>query len=175
MLKGIIFDFDGVIAESVQIKSDAFAELYSPHGSDIVKKVVDHHEANGGMSRFAKIKFYHETFVNCKITEKEITDLANQFSALVVEKVIAAPYVPGALEYIQKSYEQYTLFISTGTPTDEIMEILIAKGINNYFINVYGSPENKEIHINKIITIPINVHPNITIASIILFTPLIIT
>ena len=41
MLKGIIFDFDGVIAELVQIQIDAFADLYKPYGPDIVMKVVE--------------------------------------------------------------------------------------------------------------------------------------
>ena len=151
MLKGIIFDFDGVIAESVQVKSDAFAELYKPYSPDIVKKVVEHHEANGGMSRFEKIKFYHESFLNKTVTEKEIAVLANQFSDLVVKKVIAAPYVPGALEYIQKSYKQYKLFISTGTPTEEMNQILEWKNIIHYFTDVFGSPDKKIAHVKNIL------------------------
>ena len=58
MLKGIVFDFDGVIAESVQVKTNAFAELYGPFGNDVVQKVISHHEANGGVSRYEKIKYY---------------------------------------------------------------------------------------------------------------------
>jgi len=152
LLKGIIFDFDGVIAESVQVKTDAFAELYKPYGSDIVKKVVDHHETNGSMSRFEKIHLYHESFLNKTITGKEIATLANQFSDLVVEKVIDTPYVPGALEYIKKSFKQYKLFISTGTPTEEIKQILIGRKIKHYFTGVYGSPEKKSAHLNQIIS-----------------------
>ena len=63
MLKGIIFDFDGVIAESVQVKTDAFMELYVLYGQDVVQKVTKHHEANGGMSRYEKIKYYHKTLL----------------------------------------------------------------------------------------------------------------
>ena len=111
MLKGIIFDFDGVIAESVQVKTEAFAALYAPYGPDIIKKVVDHHAANGGMSRFKKIKLYHKSYLNKIITDREITELANQFSKMVINKVIASPYVPGALEFIQSSYKKYKLFI----------------------------------------------------------------
>jgi len=150
VLKGIIFDFDGVIAESVQVKTDAFAEIYKNYGSDIVKKVVEHHEYNGGMSRFEKIKFYHESFLDKNITEEEIMDFANQFSDLVVEKVIAAPYVSGAFEYIQKSYKKYKLFISTGTPTEEMKQILNEKNIAQYFTAVFGSPNRKDMHINQI-------------------------
>ena len=150
MLKGIIFDFDGVIAESVQVKTDAFATLYAPYGKEVVKKVVEHHEANGGMSRYEKIKLYHESFLNKTISEKKISDLAKQFSALVIDKVIAAPYVPGVLGYIKKSYKQYNLFISTGTPTEEMKQILNEKNIAQYFTAVFGSPDRKDMHINQI-------------------------
>ena len=74
MLKGIIFDFDGVIAESVQVKTDAFVELYKQYGSNILEKVIKHHEGNGGMSRFEKIKFYHESFLNKTITDGKISE-----------------------------------------------------------------------------------------------------
>jgi len=150
MLKGIIFDFDGVIAESVQVKTDAFSVLYAPYGRDVVRKVVEHHEANGGMSRFEKIHLYHESLLNKTIMGKEIATLANQFSDLVVEKVIAASYVPGALEYIQKSFKQYKLFISTGTPTEEMKQILEGRKIAQYFTDIFGSPFKKNVHINNI-------------------------
>jgi len=77
-------------------------------------------------------------------------DFANQFSDLVVEKVIAAPYVSGAFEYIQKSYKKYKLFISTGTPTEEMKQILNEKNIAHYFTAVFGSPNRKDMHINQI-------------------------
>ena len=153
MLKGIIFDFDGVIAESVQVKTDAFAALYASYGADIVSKVVEHHEANGGMSRFEKIRLYHESFLNRTVTKEEITNLASQFSELVVEKVIDAPYVPGALEYIQQSYKQYKLLISTGTPTQEMNKILSGRKIAHYFTDVFGSPPKKIEHLNNIMSI----------------------
>ena len=152
MLKAIIFDFDGVVADSVQVKSEAFANLYKPYGKIIVEKVVEHHKNNGGMSRFEKIKLYHETFLNEKITDNAIEALAHQFSDMVMKKVIDSPYVPGVLEYIKKSYLQYKLFISTGTPTNEMKQILIGRGISKYFTGVYGSPEKKDAHIAKIIS-----------------------
>ena len=152
MLKGIIFDFDGVIAESVQIKTNVFASLYALYGRDIVRKVIEHHEANGGMSRFEKFRLYHKLFLNKTITEKEMTDLANQFSTLVVEKVVNAPYVLGVLKYICISYGQYKLFISTGTPTEEMKKILKCRKIAQYFTEVYGSPEKKNLHLNNIMS-----------------------
>ena len=150
MIKGIIFDFDGVIAESVHVKTDALMELYVIYGQDVVRKVTKHHEVNGGMSRYEKIKYYHKTFLNIDLTQEEIIELANQFSILVVDRVIKAPYIQGVLEYIIKSHKKYKLFISTGTPTSEINKILKERGIEKYFTGVYGSPDNKKVHLNQI-------------------------
>lgn len=136
----------------MQVKADAFAVLYAPYGPNIVKKVVEHHEANGGISRFDKFRLYHESFINKTITEEQITDLASQFSELVIEKVINAPYVPGVLEYLKKLYKQYKLFISTGTPTEEMKQILNGRRIAHYFIDVFGSPEKKILHMNNILS-----------------------
>jgi phosphoglycolate phosphatase-like HAD superfamily hydrolase len=151
LIKGIIYDFDGVIAQSVKVKTDAFATIYSKYGDKIVNKVINHHEANGGVSRFDKIKFYHESFLKKDVTDEEIKIIANKFSKLVIKKVINAPYVEGVLNHIKDSYKKYKLFISTGTPKDEIDKILIARRINNYFTQVFGSPENKICHIKELI------------------------
>jgi phosphoglycolate phosphatase-like HAD superfamily hydrolase len=153
LLKGIIFDFDGVIAESVQVKTDAFATLYEQYGDNIVNKVIEHHEANGGMSRFEKIKLYHESYLKKVINNNEVEELATRFSELVVKKVIDSPYVPGVLDYIQNSHKQYKLFISTGTPTNEMKMILTGRRIIQYFEDVFGSPEIKDLHIEKILSI----------------------
>ncbi len=95
MIKAIIFDFDGVIAESVQVKTDAFAEIYQSYGQYIVQKVIEHHITNGGISRFEKFKLYHKEFLGINLTELEVEKLAKKFSKLVMEKVISAPYVKG--------------------------------------------------------------------------------
>jgi len=152
MLKGIIFDFDGVIAESLQIKTDAFVDLYKPFGADIVNKVVDHHEANNGKSRFEKIEYYHNSFMNKKITKKEISDLADQFSKMVINEVINSSFVPGVHRYIQKCSKKYKLFISTGTPNNEIRKILEGKNIIQFFKGIFGSPDSKIHHINTILS-----------------------
>ncbi|MCF7822822.1 MAG: HAD-IA family hydrolase [Candidatus Marinimicrobia bacterium] len=152
MIKAIIFDYDGVIAESVQVKTEAFAELYRPFGSEIVNKVILHHEANGGISRFEKFKMYHEQYLNIPLDEKGIDRLAQEFSDIILKKVIDSPYIRGAEDFLKTWHTKYDLFISTGTPESEIKTILKTKDIYKYFKAVYGSPESKGIHIQRIIT-----------------------
>ena len=54
--KLFIFDFDGVIVDSVDIKTEAFGEIYSNYGSSITEKVKNYHIENGGLSRYEKIR-----------------------------------------------------------------------------------------------------------------------
>jgi len=152
MLKGIIFDFDGVVAESVQVKTDAFATLYKPYGNTIVNKVIKHHEENGGMSRFEKIKYYHKYFINKTISGNELYNLSQKFSDLVVDGVIKSPYVDGVLNFIKKKSIKYKLFVSTATPETEINTIIKAKKIERYFTSIYGAPSTKYNHIDLIMS-----------------------
>lgn len=143
-IKNIFFDFDGVIAESVSAKTEAFRELYLPYGKEVASKVVDHHIHHGGVSRFEKFKIYHNTFLGRDITEEQIQELAKEFSNLVLEKVINSEEVKGANEFIKKYSDTLNLWIITGTPTDEMKIIAKARNLDSYFIELYGSPKNKK-------------------------------
>ena len=51
--KNFVFDFDGVIKNSVSVKGEAFADIFSK--SEATKKlIINHHNSNGGVSRFEK-------------------------------------------------------------------------------------------------------------------------
>ena len=98
-IKAIIFDFDGVISESVKIKSDAFALLYADYSNNIIKKVVSHHEANGGVSRFKKIPLYLD-WAGESVNPFKVREFCDRFSKLVQQAVIDSPWVPGVKEYL---------------------------------------------------------------------------
>lgn len=146
----LVFDFDGVLADSVDIKAHAFAELYSPYGSEIVKKVVTHHLANGGISRFDKFKYYHNVYLNKQIDESDMDRLVNKFSKIVMDKVIACPQIPGAENFIQVNFIQRKCYINSATPQNEIRQIVSARGLQKYFHTVLGSPSSKSENLRKI-------------------------
>jgi len=151
MIKTIIFDFDGVIADSVQVKTKAFSQIYSPYGKDVVNKVVAHHLANGGVSRIEKFKLYHKIFLCKNLNNQQLENLAGKFSEMVVEKVINAPYVKGAYKFLSENHGKYNYFISSGTPESEIREIAKQRKIDNYFKGIFGSPNTKDEHVQKIL------------------------
>lgn len=146
----LIYDFDGVICDSVNIKTEAFVEMYHSYGSEIQEKVEAYHLMHGGISRFEKFRYFESQLLGNKVTEAKINDLANRFSASVKEKVIAANYIHGALDFI-KNNKHKKQFICTGTPENEILEIIKAKDIDSYFEKAYGSPSSKSSIIRTIL------------------------
>jgi HAD superfamily hydrolase (TIGR01549 family) len=151
-LQAIFFDFDGVLCECMNVKTEAFAELYRPYGEEIVKKVVKHHVENGGISRYRKIRFYHKEYLNKLITEDEVEELAKKFSNLVIDKVISSKLVDGIEKFLEKYHKIIDLYIISGTPQEEIELVVEKKGMKKYFKEIHGSPIKKPEHIMRIIS-----------------------
>ena len=151
MIKTILWDFDGVIAESVNVKTEAFRDLYLEYGDDVANKVVEHHLAHGGVSRFEKFKIYHKDFLNIEISEEGVQELAGKFSDLVMKKVIASPYIAGVKEFLEKYKDSYQHFVISGTPHDEMKKIVNEKGLSHLFLDVMGSPKTKTEWINELV------------------------
>ena len=61
--KTIIFDFDGIILESVDAKTNGFRLLFSKYGNQISDKVVEYHLLNTGISRYEKFKYYFKHYL----------------------------------------------------------------------------------------------------------------
>ena len=56
----VVFDFDGTLVQSNEIKKWAFGKLYEKYGEDSVRQVTDYHAENAGISRFIKFRHCHE-------------------------------------------------------------------------------------------------------------------
>lgn len=150
--QAIIFDFDGVIVESGDIKTQAFAELYRPYGEQVVTEVVRYHRQNGGMSRYLKFRYFQQHLLNRPpLTTEEEQGLDQQFSQLVIDAVIASQAVAGAEALIQRAAATIPLFVASGTPENELRTIVARRGLSSYFTEVRGSPLSKQTLIAEIL------------------------
>jgi len=150
MWQAIFFDFDGVILDSVNVKTRAFAKMYSSYGTEVERQVVEYHLAHGGVSRFEKFKYYEALF-NKPATEKKLKKLNNDFSALVLNEVLKSPFIEGAIETLEfVRRKKIFSFVVSGTPDEEIKVIVDQRGLSKYFNEVHGSPTHKDILIRDI-------------------------
>lgn len=149
MLKGIIFDFDGVILESIEVKTRAFAELFSDYPQQI-NEIVNFHLANGGMNRFDKFEHIYHNILHRPLESAERQRLGDRFAELVFDKVCKAPFVAGAQEFLSKYYKKLSLFVVSATPQNELRAIIAARKMQLYFTDVLGAPASKTDNIRKI-------------------------
>jgi len=149
-IRVIVFDFDGVIADSVNVKTKAFRQLFKdyPESSNAIEKF---HLENGGISRFDKFRHIYVNIIKKELTKKEFERLCADFNKLVVEDVIRAPFIAGAKDFLDSCKGKYPMYVVSATPDEEIREIVGRRGLEGYFKAVYGSPATKAEHINRIL------------------------
>jgi len=138
----IFWDFDGVIKESVPVKTDAFVELFQPYGKDVCNKVKQHHIENGGMSRFNKIPLYLE-WSNIAPTNERVDDMCAKFSGIVKNKVINSAWVPGVERFLRSNKGGCIFIMVSATPQDELKDICKSLKLDKFFSKFYGSPTTK--------------------------------
>jgi|APTNR8051073442_1049403.scaffolds.fasta_scaffold07055_6 phosphoglycolate phosphatase-like HAD superfamily hydrolase len=139
----LIFDFDGVLVESTDIKITAFREMYREHGPDVEAAAIAHHVAHGGISRRQKIRHVHRHELGIQLSPDALDALCQRFSLLVEEAVTACDPVPGADALLDAHHRRLPTFIVSGTPQPELTRIVGRRGLEPYFTEVFGSPPEK--------------------------------
>ena len=142
--EAFFFDFDGVLADSVEVKTRAFARLFESHGPKVVSRVIAHHRRYGGMTRMEKFCHYYSEYLDRILGDEEMADLCRRFSELVVDEVVAAPEISGAEKFLQRWCKRLACFVISATPEGEIREIVQRRGMAGYFKEVLGAPADKE-------------------------------
>jgi HAD superfamily hydrolase (TIGR01549 family) len=142
MIKAIIFDLDGVIIESAEIKTDAFRMLFADY-PDRLPEIIAYHQRNAGISRYNKFRYIYEKMLGQELSLEKEKELGDRFSQIVLDEVIKAPLVAGAEDFLKSNYQRYILFVISGTPEEELHYILRRRGLDIYFQGAYGTPRTK--------------------------------
>jgi HAD superfamily hydrolase (TIGR01549 family) len=150
MICVLILDFDGVIAESLPVKTEAFRTLFS-FAPEHLPAIIAFHRANGGMSRFDKIRYIYKNILHEYLSEERFNALTRAYASLVVDGVIRSAFVTGAEEFFAEFSAVLPLYIASATPEEEMRSIVRERRIEKYFRKVYGAPRPKEHAICEIL------------------------
>jgi len=146
----IVLDFDGVVLDSVDVKTKSFAALFEGEGPEVVAKVVAHHLANGGLSRFEKFRWIYREVLKRPLTEADEKRLGDEFNRLVEDRVLKAAFIPGAREFLEDHFKKRALYVASGTPEEELRRIVERRGLARFFRGVFGSPKTKDVILREI-------------------------
>jgi phosphoglycolate phosphatase-like HAD superfamily hydrolase len=141
-LRAIGFDFDGVILESVDIKTQAFMALYAAF-PERLPAIREYHLSNAGISRYVKFEYIQKKILGLPYTDRDREWQSAEFARLTYEQILRCPEVPGAAGLLQGLAGRILRIVVSGTPQDELRKIVADRGMAGWFDEVWGTPRTK--------------------------------
>lgn len=150
-IKCLVFDCDGVILDSVPVKTRAFARLVEPYGPEARDKFVLYHSMHGGVSRYLKFAWFFKEFLNREISPEESAEWGRKFESLALDEVRKCDLIPGALATLKRWQGILPMYVCSGAPKAEVALVLGERGLDKYFNGIFGSPPVKSLLLADII------------------------
>lgn len=147
----ILFDFDGVILDTVLLKEQAFREIMTARAPDKIDAIMEYFWNNGGTSRLAKFRWIYTNLLGQPPTDELIDELGTEFTDRVYDLVVGCSFINGAQEFLTTYHQRWPCYVISGTPQTELRGIVNDRGIGHFFKGVYGSPRQKVEIGNEII------------------------
>lgn len=145
MITTILWDFDGVILDSMAVRDWGFEEIFKNFSSDQVAQLVAYHRANGGLSRYVKIRYFYEEVLNKDISETKVIEYANKFSKLMKQELTNPKnLIMDSVSFIKANYNKYNFHIVSGSDQEELRFLCSELNIAEYFLSIHGSPTAKK-------------------------------
>ena len=146
----VIFDFDGTLVDSASIKREAFFELAcgSPRAYKLLERLLS---GDPPLDRYS-IARQLASHLNVSDDVTHVAeDMAERYSEMCRHRVGAAPEISGASEMISALRARgIPLFVSSATPESELLKIVSRRSWARAFQGIYGTPEKKLDHIDRI-------------------------
>ncbi len=151
-IKVILWDFDGVIMASNEVRDSGFEIVLADYPKDQVDKLLAFHRKNGGLSRYVKFRHFFEEIRGEPVTETEVKQWAQKFSEIMLITLKdESLLISETVDFIRNNYESYDMYVVSGSDQKELREICTSVGINKYFNDILGSPTPKKEHVKNII------------------------
>lgn len=144
MISNILWDFDGVIIDSLAIRDYGFREIFKEFDEQSVDKLIQYHNYNGGLSRFHKIEYFFNTILKQEISKNGIWQYADKFTQIMRQSLSDKKYlINDTVNFIKNNYKKYNFHIVSGSEHNELNFLCQKLDLSQYFISINGSPTPK--------------------------------
>ena len=144
--KTLVFDCDGVVLNSNQLKIQAYYDVAIKFGATETQAqlLVAHHVKLGGISRYPKFEYFLREIMQTPITQEKMQCLLDGFTQLVREKLKHCQVSPHLAALRQASTNAKWMMISGGDQ-QELRDVMQLRDLQKYFdAGIFGSPDNKQ-------------------------------
>jgi len=150
--KNIIWDFDGVILDSMPIRDSGFAQIFKDFEQEQVDQLLSYHKSNGGLSRFAKIRYFYNEILKQEITDEMVSAYAGSFSTIMRQQLAdASLLITDSADFIKANYQDYNFHVVSASEQSELRFLIDYLELTPYFKSVYGSPVPKIENVKMVI------------------------
>ena len=141
----VIFDCDGVILNSNNIKTQAFYDSALSYGHDKANDLVEYHIKNGGISRYHKWNYFLNSIVGCEVSKEKVDELLSHFSEKTKHELLKCEINEGIFQLREELSSDW--IVISGGNQDEINEVFSSRKIDSLFVDgcIFGSPDPKEV------------------------------
>lgn len=146
----LVFDFDGVLLESVDVKDEAFRELFPETTAEQRQAVYDFHRATPGIHRRVKVTRILTEVLQRPADESTVEGALERFQRVVWERLMECPEVPGVRAFLE-AHEHLPKYVVSAAPHDELRKLAQARDFTRYFRDVLGSPPGKVELLHRIV------------------------
>lgn len=150
-LRCIVFDCDGVLLDSVAVKTRAFAQVAEPFGAQARDRLLLFHHLHGGVSRYEKFRWLYTDVLGRQPDEGEIAVLARRFADCVEEELRVCPLIAGARETLERWHGLLPLYVCSGAPQEDVRAVLSTRGLAHFFTGIHGTPPHKAALLQRIV------------------------
>lgn len=142
--KTFVFDCDGVILNSNQLKTDAFYQVALPFGKQAATDFVRYHTENGGISRYKKFAHFLKHIAPPTKHTLTLETLLNQYAQHVTDGLLNCEVAAG-LEELRALTPNSRWLIVSGGDQNELRKVFSQRGLADLFDGgIFGSPDTKD-------------------------------
>ena len=145
--KTLVFDCDGVVLNSNQLKIQAYYDVAIKSGANKTQAqaLVDYHVKLGGISRYPKFEYFLHEIMQQAVTEQAMQALLDSFTKEVKRLLTDCEIAPDLMRVREANLHAKWMIISGGDQA-ELRDIFQQRGIDKLFdAGIFGSPDNKDV------------------------------
>lgn len=144
----LVFDCDGVVLDSNQVKTAAFYQTTLPYGEAAAQAMVEYHTANGGVSRYEKFAYFLEQIAG-GMNGLDLEELLSAYAANVRRGLLRCSIAPG-LAALRRQVPSTRWAIVSGGDQAELRDVFFRRGIADWFdAGIFGSPDDKKVILER--------------------------
>ncbi|HEY6874646.1 MAG TPA: HAD family hydrolase [Geobacteraceae bacterium] len=140
----IVFDCDGVILDSNNVKTRAFHAAALARGQKAANDLVDYHVSHGGISRYKKFDYFLRHIIGKDPEEGELQALLDVYGHEVRSGLRTCAIAPG-LQELRRATAGARWLVVSGGDQNELRDVFAERKLAHLFdCGIYGSPDTKD-------------------------------